>query len=195
VSLLPSVAALTWGILVFRVGWRLDRVEARFVMVTGAVAAGIGFILARRADSFAPMFIAYMMREPASRRGTIARAAFVVANCSGPARARDGCYARRNDHGRNADDAYGELRDRSLGWRTAYLVFAPVFLIVIPSVLMVVRSRPPGERRMSVAEAAEMLEGFETAAALRTRSLWMIVLAQFLWAFATTDPSSTSFNI
>ena len=39
---------------------------------------------------------------------------------------------------------------------------------------------------MSVAEAAENLEGFETAVALRTRSLWMIVLAQFLWAFATT---------
>jgi MFS family permease len=61
VSLLLSVAALTWGILVFPVGWLLDRVEARFVMVTGAVAAGIGFILASRADSFAPMFIAYMM--------------------------------------------------------------------------------------------------------------------------------------
>src|SRR5229473_1770145 len=73
------------------------------------------------------------------------------------------------------------------GWRTAYLAFAaPVFLIVIPSVLVLVRSRPSGERQMSVAEAGEMLEGFETAAALRTRSLWMIVLAQFLWAFATT---------
>jgi hypothetical protein len=43
------------------------------------------------------------------------------------------------------------------GWRTAYLAFAaPVFLIVIPSVLVVVRSRPPGERQMSVAEAAEV---------------------------------------
>jgi MFS family permease len=39
---------------------------------------------------------------------------------------------------------------------------------------------------MSVAEAAANLEGFETAVALRTRSLRMIVLAQFLWAFATT---------
>ncbi len=48
------------------------------------------------------------------------------------------------------------------GWPTAYLAFAaPVFLIVIPSVLVVVRSRPPGERQMSVAEAAEVLEGFE----------------------------------
>jgi cyanate permease len=37
-----------------------------------------------------------------------------------------------------------------------------------------------------VAEAAETLEGFETRQALRTRSLWMIVLAQCLWAFATT---------
>jgi hypothetical protein len=56
----------------------------------------------------------------------------------------------------------------------------PVFLIVIPAVLLTVRSRPPGMQRMSVAEAAESLEG------LRTSSLWMIVLAQFLWAFATT---------
>ena len=83
-SLLPSVAALTWGILVFPVGWLLDRVEARFVMVTGAVAAGLGFILASRADSFAPMFIAYMMLGVGIAAGTIAPAAFVVANWFGP---------------------------------------------------------------------------------------------------------------
>jgi hypothetical protein len=58
------------------------------------------------------------------------------------------------------------------GWRAAYVAFSvPVFLIVIPAVLLTVRSRPPGMQRMSVAEAAESLEGFETAAALRTRSL------------------------
>jgi hypothetical protein len=76
------------------------------------------------------------------------------------------------------------------GWWAAYLAFSvPVFLIVIPAVLLTVRSRPPGRQRMSVAEAAESLEGFETAAALRTRSLWMIVLAQFRGRLRLPAPS------
>src|SRR5260370_40508602 len=58
VSLLPSVAALTWGVLVFPVGWLLDRVEARFVMPAGGLSAGRGVILASRAESFGPMCIA-----------------------------------------------------------------------------------------------------------------------------------------
>jgi MFS family permease len=86
VSLPPSVAALTWGVLVFPVGWLLDRVEARFVMVTGALAAEVGFILASRADSFTPMFIAYMLLGAVIAAGTIAPAAFVVANWFGARR-------------------------------------------------------------------------------------------------------------
>src|SRR6266851_5014259 len=187
VSLLPSVAALTWGVLVFPVGWLLDRVEVRLVMLMGAMAAGIGFILASRADSFAPMFIAYMMLGVAIAAATIAPAAFVVANWFG---ARRGLAMGVTLGGTTTGGMLMTLTASYViahrGWRTAYLAFAaPVFLIVIPSVLVVVRSRPPGERKMSVAEAAEVLEGFETVAALRTRSLWMIVLAQFLWAFAT----------
>ena len=156
-------------------------------MVTGAVAAAIGFILASRADSFAPMLIAYMMLGVGIAACTIAPAAFVVANWFG---ARRGLAMGVTLGGTTTGGMLMTLTASFViahwGWRTAYLAFAaPVFLIVIPSVLVVVRSRPPGERQMSVAEAAEVLEGFETAAALRTRSLWMIVLAQFLWAFAT----------
>src|SRR5713101_1088953 len=164
VSLLPSVAALTWGILVFPVGWLLDRVEVRLVMLMGAAAAGIGFILASRA------------------------AAFVVANWFG---ARRGLAMGVALGGTTTGGMLMTLTASYViahwGWRVAYLVFAaPVFLVVIPSVALTVRSRPPGERTMSVAEAGDTLEGFETAEAIRTRSLWMIVLAQFLWAFATS---------
>jgi MFS family permease len=49
-----------------------------------------------------------------------------------------------------------------------------------------VRSRPPGTIPMTVAESAELLEGFETGEALRTRSFWMIVLANFLFAITAT---------
>jgi MFS family permease len=188
VSLLPSVTALAWGALIFPVGWLLDRVEARFVMVAGALAAGLGFILASRADSFVPMFIAFVMLGVGIAAGTIAPAAFVVANWF---RARRGLAMGVMLGGTTTGGMLMTLAGSYLiahwGWRVAYLAFAaPVFLIVIPAVIFTVRSRPPGEREMSVAEAAESLEGFETAVALRTRSLWMIVLAQFLWAFATT---------
>lgn len=39
---------------------------------------------------------------------------------------------------------------------------------------------------MNVAQAADMLEGFEAGFALRTRSFWMIVIGQFCFAFAAT---------
>ena len=188
VSLLPSVAALTWGILVFPVGWLLDRVEVRLVMLMGAAAAGIGFILASRADSFLLMFIAYVMLGVAIAAATITPAAFVVANWFA---ARRGLAMGVTLGGTTTGGMLMTLTASYViahwGWRVAYLVFAaPIFLIVIPSVALTVRSRPPGERTMSVAEAGDTLEGFETAEAIRTRSLWMIVLAQFLWAFATT---------
>jgi MFS transporter, OFA family, oxalate/formate antiporter len=188
VSLLPSVAALTWGILVFPVGWLLDRVEARLVMLMGAAAAGIGFILASRADSFVSMFLAYAMLGVAIAAATITPAAFVIANWFG---ARRGLAMGVTLGGTTTGGMLMTLTAGYViahwGWRVAYLVFAaPVFVIVIPSVALTVRSRPPGERTMSVAEAGNTLEGFETAEAIRTRSLWMIVLAQFLWAFATT---------
>ncbi len=92
------------------------------------------------------MFIAYMMLGAGIAAGTIAPAAFVVANWFGGRRGL-------------AMGVTASYVIAHWGWRTAYLVFAPVFLIVIPSVLMVVRSRPPGERRMSVAERPRCWRG------------------------------------
>jgi len=116
VSLLPSVAALAWGGFVFPVGWLLDWAEARLIMITGALAVAVGFLVAGREQSFTPLFIAYLMLGVGIAAGTIAPAAFVVANWFSARRGtRDGGHARRNDHGRDADDIGGESYDRSLG--------------------------------------------------------------------------------
>jgi OFA family oxalate/formate antiporter-like MFS transporter len=61
-----------------------------------------------------------------------------------------------------------------------------LMIVAVPLVALVVRSRPPGIIPMTVAESAELLEGFETGEALRTRSFWMIVLANFCFAFTAT---------
>jgi MFS family permease len=58
--------------------------------------------------------------------------------------------------------------------------------VVVPLVLLTVRSRPPGEAKLSVAQAADVLEGFETGAALRTRSFWLIAFAQFCFILCGT---------
>ncbi len=188
VSLLPSVAALAWGGFVFPVGWLLDRVEARLMMVLGAVAAGLGFLIASRAESFAALFIAYLLLGVGIAAGTIAPAAFVVTNWFSVRRGLAmGITLGGTTTGGMLMTVLGSYMIARWGWHVAYLAFSvPVFLIVIPSVALTVRSRPPAMKGLSVAEAAGKLEGFETSAALRTRSLWMIVLAQCLWAFATT---------
>jgi sugar phosphate permease len=61
VALLPSVLALSAGVSVLPIGWLLDRVEARLVMVFGAVASGSAFLIASRASSLVPMMAAYLL--------------------------------------------------------------------------------------------------------------------------------------
>src|SRR5436309_1417848 len=58
-SLLQTTLAFAAGLVVLPVGWLLDRVEARLVMVTGAVLTGVGFLLASRADGFRAMVVAH----------------------------------------------------------------------------------------------------------------------------------------
>ena len=96
-------------------------------MVAGAVAAGIGFILASRADSFAPMFIAYMMVGVGIVASTIAPAAFVVANWFG---ARRGLAMGVTLGGTTTGGMLMTLAASYViahwGWRPAYLAFARV---------------------------------------------------------------------
>ena len=45
------------GATVIPVGWLLDRVEARIVMISGAIAAGAAFLIASRSNSLAPAIV------------------------------------------------------------------------------------------------------------------------------------------
>ena len=69
-------------------------------------------------------------------------------------------------------------------WRSGYLVLAiPMFVIVIPMVLIFIRTRPnEAEGEVSVASASAALPGFELSEAFHTRSFWMLCGAQFLYA-------------
>jgi MFS family permease len=71
------------------------------------------------------------------------------------------------------------------GWRAGYIALGlPMIFVVIPLVLLVIRTRPEQAegQKLSVAEQAAALPGLELGEALRTRSFWMITAAQFMFA-------------
>jgi sugar phosphate permease len=69
------------------------------------------------------------------------------------------------------------------GWRMGYVALAiPMFVIVVPLIIFVVRTRPPQAEGVTVAQASDLLPGFELREAFRCRSFWMIAAAQFFFA-------------
>jgi sugar phosphate permease len=155
-------------------------------MAAGALMSGTAFLIASRVDSIGPMIGAYVLLGVGITAGTVLPASFVIANWFG---ARRGLAMGFAIAGTSAGGFVMTLVVssviRGFGLRAAYVALAaPMFLIVIPIVLALVRSRPPGTVRMTVAERSQTLEGFETRAALRTRSFWMILIAHFCFAFA-----------
>lgn len=188
VSLLPAVVAISAGLSAPLVGRLLDRFEARNLMVAGVATSGLCFLGASRVDSFAPMFALYLVLGLGISAGTLVPASFVAANWfEGRRGLALGIVMTGTTTGAMLMTQVASLAVVHRGWRTAYLVLgAPMLLVAIPAVLSTVRSRPPGAVKLTVAEAGELLEGFETAAALRTRSFWLISFAQFAYFFCAT---------
>src|SRR5690349_13044893 len=80
VSLLASALAASAGLGILPVGWLVDRIEARIVMVGGALSAGAAFLIASQASAFAPLIGAYILLGFGIAAGTVLPASFVIAN-------------------------------------------------------------------------------------------------------------------
>src|SRR6516225_1016893 len=164
VALLPSLLALSAGVSVLPIGWLLDRVEARFVMVFGAVASGLAFLIASRANTLFPMMAAYMILGVGITAATVLPASLVLANWFD---ARRGLAMGIAISGTTVGGMVMTLVASSVilgwGWRMAYVALGvPMIVVVVPLVALTIRSRPPGMMQLSVAQSASQLEGFET---------------------------------
>jgi MFS family permease len=188
VSILPSVLAASAGVSVLPVGWLVDRIEARIVMAIGALTVGVAFIIASQSNSLAPMIAVYLLVGIGIAAGTVLPGALVLANWFTTRRGMAmGIANAGSTTGGMVMTLVAGYAIRHWGWRAAYLILGlPMLVIAVPLILVAIRSRPPGSVRMSVAQAAENLEGFEAGLALHTRSFWMVVVAQFCFAFAAT---------
>ena len=206
VSMLFAVLALASGVSSPLAGKLLERIEARTIIAIGAMLSGVGLVAASRANSFAPMLAAYTTLGLGLGFSTFVPTALVISNWFGERRgiALGIVMGGQSLGGMVMAPLVGYAISRG-GWRVGELVLAaPMFAIVTPLALALVRSRPPETVAETVAEAlAEApalaaatpatqrgrdlfadVPGLEVAEALRTRSFWMIVLAQFLYPLA-----------
>jgi MFS family permease len=172
------------GISAPLIGWLLDRVEARIVMVAGAIMTGVSFLIASRVDSFGPLFGAYVLLGVGIGASTLLPCALVIANWFGARRGLAmGLAFAGTSLGGAAMTLVGNFAIARGGWREGYVALAiPMFVVVIPLVIIVVRTRPPQAEGLSVAQASDALPGFELREAFRCRSFWMIAASQFFFA-------------
>jgi MFS family permease len=172
------------GISAPLIGWLLDRVEARVVMVAGAIMTGVSFLIASRVDSFGPLFGAYVLLGVGIGASTLLPCALVIANWFGARRGLAmGLAFAGTSLGGAAMTLVGSFAIARGGWREGYVALAiPMFVVVIPLVIIVVRTRPPQAEGVTVAQASNALPGFELREAFRCRSFWMIAASQFFFA-------------
>jgi MFS family permease len=186
VALLPSVLALSAGLSVLPVGWLIDRVEARLVIIFGAVASGSAFLLASQANSLFPMMAAYLLLGVGITAATVLPASLVLANWFD---ARRGLAMGIAISGTTVGGMVMTLVASGLilgrGWRVAYVALGlPMIVLVVPLVALTVRSRPSVASEMGIVVNAQQLEGFEALEALRDRSFWMLVIANLCFGLA-----------
>ncbi|MGA7869317.1 MAG: MFS transporter [Candidatus Binatus sp.] len=145
-STLASAGALMAGACGPLVGCLVDRIDARRVMLVGAITVGVGFIAANRCDSYYPLLAADLMVAIGVTAATLIPASLVIASWFEERRglAMGLTFAGTSLGGAviivvaNKAIAFG-------GWRAGYVAMAlPMLVIVAPLVLFVVGVVPCG---------------------------------------------------
>ncbi len=188
VASLQSVLAFSAGLAAPLIGWMLDRIEARVLIAGGALLAGLAYLGASIADSYFVLMCCYAVLGLGISAATLLPCSLVIANwfTSGRGLAMGITFAGTSLGGALMA-LVASYAIASGGWRAGYLVLAlPMLIIVTPLAFLFVRSRPASEVTVTVSQRADALPGLELNEALRTRSFWMISLAQFAFAFSAS---------
>jgi MFS family permease len=189
VSLLFTGESLALGVSATLVGRLLDEIDARWVIGGGAILSGFCYLAATRVHSFAPMFVIFLLIGVGLAATAFLPASVVLSNwfddnrgmAMGMAMAGEPIGASLLAILVSAAIAYG-------GWRFGFVAIAlPMFVIVAPLALILLRSHPP-DRTRTLAEHRDTLAGLEVRPALRTRSFWMLALAWLCWGYSFGGP-------
>jgi MFS family permease len=178
--------ALAVGISAPVAGWMLDRVQARWVMGTGAIIAVMGLLGAASSHAYGTLMASIIVLGIGLGAATWLAASLVIVNWFPDRRGMAlGLVTFGMESGGMVMTFTVGSMIASYGWRSGYFVVAvPALLLVIPMLLFVVRTRPANTNSQSVAAQAEALPGYEVGEALRTRAFWMLAIAEMSFGLA-----------
>jgi MFS family permease len=193
-SMLTSAISLAAAVMGTGVGWLLDRTEARWVVTVGAVLSGLAFLMASAAHSLAWMVSAYALLGVGAAVCAMTPCYYVIGNWFEERRALAMTVAVTGiEVGGMAMTLVCAYLIAHAGWRTTYVVLAlPVFVLVVPAMFLLVRSRPEGVSGAAVGAhgvhgaADDAQSGLDFGEALRERSFWIVAVSYLTYAFGAT---------
>ncbi|HEV3114026.1 MAG TPA: MFS transporter [Candidatus Binataceae bacterium] len=193
-SMLTSAISLAAACAGPGVGWLLDRTEAKWVVTAGAALCGLAFVMASMAHGLVWMVCAYALLGFGAGASAMAPCYYVIGNWFVERRALAMTVAVTGiEVGGMVMALVAAYLVVHAGWRTTYLVLAaPVLLFVVPTMLLLVRSRPDTATGATAGAhgphgaAGDAQSGLEVATALRERSFWLIAISYLTYAFGAT---------
>ena len=189
-SIVFTIFAASLGLTTFFVGWMLDRIDARPLMIGGAVIVGLTFITAANSHSLASLLTSFLVMGVGVGACGMGPSAVVVAKWFTERRALAMAVLVA---GMSAGSVLvTPLAAKILtlsGWRFCFkLIAIPVFLIAIP-ILAVVLGRPPEHNEThSPGRAINMLPGLELSPALRSDAFRKLVAVTLLTGIGMYGP-------
>lgn len=193
VSSLASIGAIGFALGSPVTGWVIARIGARIPVVIGAAITGLGLLASSRVNSFTPLAVLYLVAGVGVGMATTVPASVVAANWFTRNRGLAMGFAMTGASAGGMITVQVVTRvTGAAGWRAAYIALGlPIFIIVIPLVILVVRLHPPEWEQAARpgADAPQFsghLYGLTLRESLRTRSFWLLNLMTLTWYFAST---------
>ena len=195
ISLLFTAFAFSLAMTFPLTGWLLDWVDAGLVIAVGTISASGALLAATSAKSFQLMLVLYLLLGFGLGLSTMVPQVVVITNWF--------------DRGRGLPlgimmgvQAVGSVVLLPLvsyaiaahGWQAGELALAvPALILVVPCVLLFVRTRPreaqaSTEAIVTANESGELLVRRKVAEAVRSSSFWMLALAAFCYGYVCTTP-------
>jgi len=183
-SLLVATAPLAAGFSSPAIGSLMDRYGERKIMIVGATMVALSYLALSRADSAAAFFVTFVVLGVGITASTIIPAALVITSLFREQRgmALGIAFAGIPLGGTGITILASRIVQRS-GFRAGYFAMAiPILLVVIPLLALFMRTPP---QRVAGGVTAAALPGLEVSEALRSRSFWMIAIAEVFFATAS----------
>jgi MFS family permease len=182
-SALVATAPLAAGLSSPLVGSLLDRVSPRKVMGAGAAMVALSYLALSRANSAAAFLAIFIVLGIGITASTIIPSAVVITNLFREQRGLAlGIAFAGVPLGGTAITILANHLVLQYGFRVGYVAMAlPILLVVIPLLLILLRV---SQSSAGTPAATQNLPGLEVRQALRSRSFWMIAIAEVLFATA-----------